>query len=125
MDLDDLQPDQQKAVLALIQTTSVAQAAKASKISVAKLWGLLKEEKFKKILKTHRNEVFREALDGIKCSTTRAVNVLTALLDSEDEKIRRSAANDIIDKAIKAQELIELEERIKTIEGMVCEQQKD
>lgn len=121
MILEDLPQDQQQVVIAIISSKSLVEASKASKISLTKIYSLLKDETFKQVLDAERNRLFRESLECIKCHTTKAVNVLASLLDSDDERIKRAAANDIIDKAFKSQEIMQIEERINLVEAKLCE----
>lgn len=118
MKLEDLKPNQQKAVLSLLECNSVAEAAKRTHISESRLWEWLKNESFQNVLSAEREVLFRESLEKIKSGTVRATDTLLSLLDSEDERLKRNVANDILDKAFKFKEILEFDERLSRLEAI-------
>ena len=81
------------------------------------LW--LKDDNFKSFLDEKRKEMIKEALDALKTAVKKAVSVLIKLTSSKNENIRRFAAKDILDYALKSIELEELELRLKRVEEAV------
>ncbi len=71
---------------------------------------------FRAALSTRRNTASNEAFDGLRNGLSAAVDVLVDLLGSENEWVRRVAANDVICRVLKAKELMELEDRLKRLE---------
>ena len=61
------------------------------------------------------------AVENLKSQVERAVSVLAALLDSDNETVRRYVANDILTHALKAKEIQEIEDRLSGIERIVLE----
>ena len=53
----------------------------------------------------------------LKQSLTKAVETLTGLLNSDDDRVKRLICNDIISHVLNRQELDDLTERLKTLEG--------
>ena len=52
----------------------------------------------------------------LRTGAERAVSILVVILDTTDDRIRRLAANDIIEHFLKHRELAESEQRIAAIE---------
>lgn len=119
MKLEDLRQNQRKAILCLLTCSSVSEAARTAKISESCLWEWMKDEAFLTVLNEEREMIFRESMLRIKTSTSKAAETLCSLLRSEDEKVRRGVANDILDKAFKFKELIDFEDRIAQLEKEV------
>jgi len=119
MKLKDLKPNQQQAVINLIQSGSVAEAARRSDISESRLWEWLKQENFLSVLEEEREIVFKESLALIKSSLFKATQTLVGLLDSDDERIRRAAANDLLDKVFKITETKSVQVRIQNIDDVI------
>ena len=67
------------------------------------LW--LKDDNFKSFLDEKRKGMIKEALDALKTAVKKAVSVLIKLTSSKNENIRRFAAKDILDYALKSIEL--------------------
>lgn len=66
-----------------------------------------------------QDDILENAIVSLKQTTTKAVEVLANLLSSEDEKIRRGCANDILSHVAKFRELQELESRVEALEEKV------
>jgi len=62
-----------------------------------------------------------EAMESLKESVSKAVDTLTALLDTENEGLRRAVANDILNHVLKIREMQDIEARIDSIERVVLE----
>jgi hypothetical protein len=57
-----------------------------------------------------------EAFGVLTQSLTKAIEMLTVLLDHKNDRLKRLTANDIIGHFLKHEELREIEERIERIE---------
>lgn len=117
MKLEDLKPNQQKAIICLIECSSVSEAARRAQVSESRLWDWLKDSAFQTVLSVEREALFQESMSRIKAGTAKATDTLLALLTSDDERLKRNVANDILDKAFKFKELIDFEERISRLEA--------
>jgi hypothetical protein len=57
-----------------------------------------------------------EAFRALENSLTKAVNVLTGLLDTNDSRLKRLVCNDIIDHILQRKEIEDLDKRLTVIE---------
>ena len=87
-----------------------------ARVSRASIYNWQKDENFKTKLQSERNLLFIESLDLLRQGSMKAVQVLYALLNSDDETTRRLTAKEVLNQALKITELRDLEERITKIE---------
>ena len=99
--------------------SSIEEASRDSKIARSTIYGWLKQDSFKNKLEQERKKLFEEGLNALKAATTKAAQTLIKLLDSKDRATRRLASKTIIDFAIRAVEMKELEERVSQLEELV------
>jgi hypothetical protein len=118
---ESLTPQQSRAIPILVQARTVEEGAKRSGKSKTTIYKWLQQPAFRQELSRQKNELMDVALENLKSSVEKAVVVLTALLDSESEAVRRGTANDILTHALKGRELVELEQRLVSVERMVLE----
>lgn len=111
-----LSPRKQRAVLALVESSSVAAAAVASGVSRQTLYRWMREPEFATMLRQASGERVEQASRELTAMMSKAVEVLHALLESGSEHQRRLAADSIITNAIRLRELVELESRIVELE---------
>jgi hypothetical protein len=77
----------------------------------------LKQPQFKEELQKLRCELVEGATLELKINSKKAVSTLVKLLDNDQHPaVQRSAANDILNQVVKFKELMELEQRISTLE---------
>ncbi len=76
----------------------------------------LKDPAFRAELDRRRSELAAQGFGLLSQSVTKAVETLVGLLDTEDGRLKRLAARDILDQHTKFKELDELTERIEHIE---------
>ena len=100
----------------LLSTGNIERACKASKIGKAKAYGWLREESFQQELKTRRAEMVDSALELLQGASVEAVTRLRELLHCGKASTEARAAIAILEAAIKAKELGELERRITALE---------
>ena len=112
-----LSPRQDKAILALLTTPTVEKAARTVDVSRGTLHRWLNEEHFRDELRRRRNAIADAALDTFKVYVLRSVDTLSGLLDSENEKVRRLAAKDILEYVFRVREQQEFESRLARLEG--------
>ncbi len=68
-------------------------------------------------MERRRNELVEAVFGMVAQSMDKAVSTLVGLLDSDDERVKRLTANDIVNHFLRHKELHELEKRIEAIEG--------
>ena len=103
----------------ILNSFSIEEACKKAGMCRGTYYLWLKDDNFKSFLDEKRKEMIKEALDALKTAVKKAVSVLIKLTSSKNENIRRFAAKDILDYALKSIELEELELRLKRVEEAV------
>lgn len=116
MEKIQLSSNQIKVINYLLQNDSIEAASKKAKVARGTIYAWMKLEAFKNRLEDGRKEIYTEGLNALKVATRKASMTLIELLDNSDRNTRRLAAKEIINFAIKAVELKELEERLSVIE---------
>lgn len=97
-------------------------AAKAAGVSANTVTRRVKDSGFRKRVSELRRQALDIAAGVLAKSSAGAAEVLDALAQSVDEAghVRRSAARDILDHAMKLREAGELEERLQIIENILA-----
>jgi hypothetical protein len=116
-----LTPKQEAAIFALLESQTLEDAAQSVGISRTSLWAWMKIEPFQTRLTDARAELFREGMSALKGSMSKAAAVLTKLMDSRSENVRRLAASAILALGLKANESLEIEERLSRLERIAEE----
>lgn len=109
------------AIVALLTSPSVGAAAKAAKVSRATIYRWLEDQDFRARLKERRSAVLESAIESIKACTSKAVETLADLMDSQDERIRRLASKDMVDYGLRVKEVQSLEDRLAIMEEQLNE----
>ncbi len=111
---------QERAILAVLESRSIEEACRKADISKTLYYRWLQDDPgFADALKSRRDAAGAEALERLQKGLSIAVDVLVDLLASENEWVRRVAANDVICRFFKAKELGELEERLTRLESAI------
>lgn len=119
----DLTKKQEKAVVALLAAPTVQAAAEAAGVSERTLWRWLQQPEFKEAYRQARREAVSHAIGRLQQATTRAVETLEEVMGNPEakESARVSAAKTVLDAALKALELEDLEARVEELERMMAE----
>ena len=80
---------------------------------------------FQTRLKTARAEMFGRASGMLAGAAQKAVETLEILMDAESESVRLGAARCVLELGSKFREVLEFEERIQQLEGIVHEAKLD
>jgi len=112
----DLTTKQLRAITAILQTTTLKKAAKKARVSEPSIYRWLKKPEFKAELDRRRLELFNEGLNLLKLSTRRAAKRLIKFLDSKDLALVKWATREILNFAIKAAEIQDIEQRLERLE---------
>jgi AcrR family transcriptional regulator len=113
---DDLTRKQERAVAALLAHPTVAQAAAAAGVSERSLYNWFKEPAFLKAYREGRRQLVEAALGQLQRATAQAVRTLVRNLKAAKASDQVRSALGILDRAVKAVELIDLEERVAELE---------
>lgn len=102
----------------ILGSPSYEEAGRQAKVSSKQIHEWLKDPSFRQELERQRSNVFFDSLSSLKTQTQKAIQVLAALLEDQDPRIRLSAAERVLSNAFKGTELLELEARISALEGL-------
>ncbi len=107
---------QDRAILALLSEPTMEQAAKKCGIATTTLWRWLQEPEFQRQYSEARRQVFEGTLLRLQYIAGAAVEALHRNLGSKNPSVEVRAALGILDQAVKAGELYELQQRIARLE---------
>ena len=117
---------QEKAIIELLTPTnkSVLSVAKKLRMGERTIHTWLKQPEFQKALRESRNKLREDAIERLKETVITAVECLTGLLTSEKEIIRLKASQLIIDYTLRLRETEDFDERLKKLEKILYEQNR-
>lgn len=115
---EKLSRNQEKGISALISSPSIPEAAKKVGIDNKTFWRWLQLKNFKKRYQEARRVVDRHSIGLVQAGMSDAVKTLEEVMGNQNApaSARVSAARAIIDMALKASEIEDLEVRIENIE---------
>jgi hypothetical protein len=105
------------ALAALLTEPTLAGAAARTGVSEATLARWLRRDDFRRAFRAARREVVESAIGKLQGATEEAVEALRRNLSSESGSIQVRAACAILAHATKAIELMDLVERVESLEG--------
>jgi hypothetical protein len=112
---------QEQAIAALLTHNTIVEAADSIEIGESTLRRWMKTPEFCQSFNAARKEAVSSAIIRIQTSANDAIKLLRSIMEREDAPIpsRVTAAKVILDQTLRAWEIFELEERIKTLEALV------
>jgi hypothetical protein len=115
---EDLTPEQEQGIAALITQPTIAKAAEAAGVSERSLYRWLREEKFRLAYRNARRQVFSQAIALSQKYTPIAVNVLAKVMTdpAANNAAKVSAASAVLKFGRESIELDDLVERIEKLE---------
>ena len=113
----ELSPRQVRAIAALVETVTVEEASKVSRISRSRIFAWMREPTFREQLDAARMELFRSGLDRLKSITAEAVETLARVMRGKDPQAARLAAVSIVSFGFRGIEIGDLEKRMSEIEA--------
>ena len=119
-----LNPRQQKAIPYLIACRTNEDARRKAGISRETLNRWQHDPEFQSELRRQREAVAADSLDRLKGSMVQATDSLVALLDTDNEHLRRHVANDILRIGLRIRELETVEDRLTHLEQAVKSRQQ-
>jgi|GEM_PF-482192 len=114
-----ISPKQGTLIAALITCPTIEQAATTAGISRTTAHRWTQQAAFREELQRRRDQIVDAALDVFRTHVLRAVTVLADLMGSENERIRRAAAKDVLDYVLRVRRLQEAETRLCQLEDRV------
>ncbi len=117
---EKLEAKQETALAALLAHPTVADAAKAAKVSQATLWRYMRDEKFSARYAEARADVTKHLIMRLQSDSTKAARVLLEVAEDTNApaSARVSAARTIIEQALRGAEIRDLMERIDALEAL-------
>ncbi|VGO12179.1 hypothetical protein PDESU_00730 [Pontiella desulfatans] len=112
----NLTPRQERLLVELVKTPDIQAAAKAAEVGRTTVYRWLEQPEFAAELDRCRNQAMNEALCNIKSLSSKAVQVMQELLDSENHSVRRMVCKDVLRHALQLREMEEIEQRLSRIE---------
>jgi sugar phosphate isomerase/epimerase len=110
-DVSSLSANQQKALQALLTTTSIGAAAEQCGLHIGTVKRYLADETFAAVYRDQRVLILQETVAGLQRLGTKAIMVLEGSLDDNDDpNAKLRAARTVLDYIAK---LVELERRIR------------
>lgn len=107
---------QDLAILALLSTATVADAAAKAGVAEVTVLRWLKLPEFLAEFRRARSEIVEQSIIVLQRTMLAAVMTLHASLSAKSEGVRLRAATAIIDLGMRGVELMDLESRIATLE---------
>ena len=114
----ELRPKQQEAILALLTTTNVEQAARAVKITPRTLYRWQQDPEFDKVFRKARRDAFGQGTARLQQSASAAVStVLKVMVDQHTQPSTKLRAADLVlTHGAKAIEIEDIEARVAALE---------
>lgn len=110
---------QKKLLSALVKISDVQAACKAAGVGRTAAYDWLKNPDFREELNRLRDHALSDALTHIKTYTAQAVDQLALLMQSQDERLRRQACNDILSHSINIRTKETVDKRLKAVEDVI------
>jgi hypothetical protein len=114
---DTLTPAQHRAVSALLSETSVRKAAEAAGVKERTLYNWLKTSAFADEYRAARREATQQAIARLQQMSGSAVIVLCQLMAHSTPAVKLGAARTVLEFAIKAVELEDMQARLAALEA--------
>ncbi|NCC53773.1 MAG: hypothetical protein EOM20_21565 [Spartobacteria bacterium] len=112
----DLTARQKQAIEALLSSSSITEAAKATGIARRTLHRWLSNEAFSLVLICERRTMLDVALNKLRVHVGEAVDTLARLLGDQHSGVQLQAAKTILDMAMRAAERTDVIQRIENLE---------
>jgi len=118
--------NKEKALAALLECSSIADAAKSCHLSQETLYRYLREKEFVADYRNARRQVVENSITRLQQASGEAVETLRRNLSCKNANAEIRAAQIILDNAIKGVELVDVIERLEMIENAIeTENQKN
>lgn len=123
---DLLPPKQTRAMLALLEHSTIKDAAASVGIGETTLWRWLQGQDFRAAYMEARREAVKQSIAHLQNATGEAVACLRGVMNSPtaSDSAKVSAARAVLELALKAVEIEDLSERLAGLEKVV-EQQRE
>ena len=108
------------AILSLLTHNTISEAAHACGVGEVTLWRWLQNPEFQEAYRQAKREAFSQAISRLQAESGKAVATLVEIATTgQKESARVMAARTILELAVRAVEVEELEERVSKLEAML------
>ena len=115
---DNLTPNQQRAIAALLSSKTVKEAAEEAGVSRSTVYTYLRDKDFSKELRKAQSAAIDAAASRLAAGLSEAIEELSRLIKNADsDSVKRLACSDWISFALRLREFSELESRIEALEA--------
>ena len=111
----DLSANQQRALQALLTTSTISEAAEKSGLGRRTIHRYLEDRAFSEAYNSARHRLVEETIAGLQKIGTEAVGVLHDALEDPDVNARIRAARAVLDFTFKVVEIAELKREVEEI----------
>jgi AcrR family transcriptional regulator len=111
--------NKEKALAALLESSSITDAAKSCGLSQETLYRYLREKEFVADYRNARRQVVENSITQLQQASGEAVEALRRNLSCSYPQAEIRAAQIILDNALKGVELVDILERLEQIENAV------
>jgi phage terminase small subunit len=119
--MSELNARQRRAIPFIVASPTITEGVNKAGLNPKTFYQWLKQPEFKAEFNRQRNEIAEEAFRTLESSLTKAVNALTGLLDTDDNRLKRLVCNDIIDHILQRKEIEDLDKRLTAIEQRLAD----
>ena len=109
--------NKEKVLIALIETSSIREAAKASGIGEATIYRYLQDKEFLAEYRNARRQTVESAISKMQNATSEAVERLKELQYCENPAVAARCAQIIFENSIKGMETTDILERLEMLEN--------
>ncbi len=104
-------------MIALIETSSIREAAKNSGVCEATIYNYLRDSEFKTAYRAARRQTVESAIAQMQNAASEAVERLKELQYCENPAVAARCAQIIFENSVKGMETIDILERLETLEN--------
>ncbi len=109
--------NKEKVLIALIETSSIREAAKVSGICEATIYNYLRDSEFKTAYRDARRQTVESAIAQMQNAASEAVERLKELQYCENPAVAARCAQIIFENSVKGLETTDILERLETLEN--------
>jgi AcrR family transcriptional regulator len=117
--------NKEKALTALLESSSIADAAKRCELSQETLYRYLREKEFVSDYREARRQIVENSITQLQQASGEAVEALRRNLSCANPSAEIRSAQIFLDNALKGVELVDILERLEQIENAVEAENKE
>ncbi len=117
--------NKEKVLAALIESSSIREAAKKSGIAEATIYRYLQDAEFKREYRSARQQTVEFAIAQMQSAASEAVERLKELQYCENPAVAARCAQIIFENSVKGMETIDILERLETLENEFTKQAQE